>query len=155
MRPLRPGSPSTASWRSIKRPRISLLAALGIAAISVTGCGSSDDAAEGLPVRLVNESAWDAQVVGCPPCKEGGVLVGGDPDRTPGDSGGEYIGWTEERAWPVTYKVVVQGVESTCPVIDPGPGKTGSAAGVGTRDIIYAVDETGKCVAGSPGTDGL
>jgi hypothetical protein len=133
----------------MKRPRVSLLVALGIAALSVTGCSSSDD--EGLPVQLVNESAWDAHVVGCPPCGERGVVVAGDPDRTPGEGGGQYAGWTEERTWPVTYKVVVRGVESVCPVIDPEPGKTGGADVVGTRDVIYVVDETGKCVAG-PGS---
>ncbi|MEU1033472.1 hypothetical protein ABZ402_33075 [Streptomyces mirabilis] len=146
MRPLKPGSPNTASCLSMKRPRISLLVALGLAAFSVTGCSSSDD--EGLPVRVVNESAWDARVVGCPPCGERGAVVEGDPDRTPGEGGGEYFGWTEERAWPVTYKIVVRGVESVCPVIDPEPGK---ADAVGTRDVIYLVDGAGNCVAG-PGS---
>ena len=61
MRLLRSGSPNAALWWNRKRPPISLLAALGIAAVSVTGCGGTDD--EGLPVRVVNESAWDALVV--------------------------------------------------------------------------------------------
>ncbi|MFE2582684.1 hypothetical protein [Streptomyces sp. NPDC059378] len=111
---------------------------MGIAAISITGCSSSGD--EGLPVRVVNKSAWDALVVGCPLCGERGVVVEG---------GGTYFGWTEERAWPVTYKIVVRGAESVCPVIDPEPGKAEGA--VGTRDVIYVVDESGTCVAG-PGS---
>jgi hypothetical protein len=48
----------------------------------------------------------------------------------------------------VTYKIVVRGVESVCPVIDPEPGK---ADAVGTRDVIYLVDGAGNCVAG-PGS---
>ncbi|MER5793701.1 hypothetical protein [Streptomyces sp. NPDC001980] len=133
----------------MKRTRVTLLAALGITAIFVTGCGSSGD--EGLPVRLVNESAWGAHVLGCPSCGERGVTVEGDPDRTPGGGGGTYFGWTEERAWPVTYKVVVRGVESVCPVIDPEPGKADGE--LGTRDIIYVVDKTGTCVAGPASMD--
>ncbi|MGW7426187.1 hypothetical protein ACWGJB_40365 [Streptomyces sp. NPDC054813] len=138
----------------MKRPRIALLAALGITAVFVTGCGGSgDDGDEGLPVRLVNESAWDAHVLGCPSCGERGVVVEGDPDRTPGGGGGTYFGWTEEHAWPVTYKVVVRGVESVCPVIDPEPGKAEGT--VGTRDVIYVVDKTGMCVAGPASLDDL
>lgn len=147
MRRSRPGSPNAATYRSLKRPRISLLVALGIAAVSVTGCGSSDD--EGLPVRVVNESAWDAHVFGCPQCGKLGLVVVGDPDRTRGEGGGAYFGWTEGRAWPTTYKIAVRGVESVCPFIDPEPGKADGA--VGTRDVIYVVDESGKCVAG-PGS---
>jgi hypothetical protein len=51
----------------------------------------------------------------------------------------------------VTYKVIVRGVESVCPVIDPEPGK--AAGEVGTRDVIYVVDETGTCVAGPASLD--
>ncbi|MEY2248348.1 hypothetical protein [Streptomyces sp. BF23-18] len=130
---------------------MSLLTALGIAAVSVTGCGGADD--EGLPVRLVNESAWDARVVACPLCGERGVVVEGDPDRAPGEGGGMYFGWTEKRPWPVTYKVVVRGVESVCPFIDPEPGKAEGA--VGTRDVIYVVDETGTCVVGPGSMDDI
>lgn len=101
-------------------------------------------------MRLVNESAWDARIVGCPPCAERGTPLGGNPHRAPGD-GGEYLGWTEKRAWPVTYKVVVRGVESVCPFIDSAPGKAEGA--VGTRDVIYIVDESGKCVAGPASWD--
>lgn len=99
-------------------------------------------------MRVVNESAWDAHVVGCPLCGKSSVLLEGDPDRTPGESGGQYFGWFEKRPWPVTYKIVVRGVESVCPVIDPEPGKTEDPDSVGTRDVIYVVDETGKCIAG-------
>ncbi|MFF4355875.1 hypothetical protein [Streptomyces sp. NPDC001604] len=135
----------------MKRPRISLLvAALGIVAVSVTGCGSSDD--EELPVRVVNESAWDARVFGCPQCGKHGLVVVGDPDRKPGE-GGAFFGWTEGRAWPKTYEVVVRGVESACPFIDPEPGKEKGA--VGTRDVIYIVDESGKCVAGPASMDDI
>jgi hypothetical protein len=142
----------------MKPPRIPLLVAIGLAAISVTGCGDSGDAVGGLPVRLVNKSAWDAHVFGCPQCGERGLAVQGDPDRTSG--GGISFGWNEKRAWPVTYKVVVRGVESVCPVIDPEPGKTeGTDTGgidvVGTRDVIYVVDQTGKCIAGPPSMDAL
>ncbi|MFJ8486872.1 hypothetical protein ACIRBZ_00560 [Streptomyces sp. NPDC094038] len=77
----------------------------------------------------------------------------GDPDRTPEEDGGSYVGWAEERAWPVTYKVIVRGVESVCPVIDPEPGKAEGM--VGTRDIIYVVDKTGTCVAGPPSMDDI
>ncbi|MGW1963501.1 hypothetical protein ACWCPD_25000 [Streptomyces sp. NPDC001935] len=135
--------------RRVKRPRISLLVALGIGAVSVAGCGSSDD--EGLPVRVVNESAWDAHVFGCPQCGRLGLVVVGDPDRKPGEGGGAYFGWTEGRAWPVTYKVVFRGVESVCPFIDPEPGKAEGA--VGTRDVIYVVDESGKCGVGPASMD--
>jgi hypothetical protein len=75
-------------------------------------------------------------------------VVEGDPDRTPGESGGMYFGWTEERLWPVTYRIVVRGVESVCPFIDPEPGRTEDPDNVSTRDVIYVVDETGQCVAG-------
>ncbi|MEU5281738.1 hypothetical protein AB0G87_35620 [Streptomyces asoensis] len=122
-----------------------MLTATVIAAISLTGCGSSDD--EGLTVRVVNESAWGALVVGCPLCGERGVAVQGDTDGTAGGGGGTYFGWTEERPWPVTYKIVVRGVESVCPVIDPDPGGEDPET-TGTRDVIYVVDETGTCVAG-------
>jgi hypothetical protein len=94
-------------------------------------------------VRLVNNSAWDTHVFGCPDCGERGLGV----------VTGSYFGWTEERAWPVTYKVVVRGAESVCPVIDPKPGKADGE--VGTRDIIYVVDKTGKCVAGPASLDDL
>ena len=149
---MRPGRrPSTVSCRSVKRPRMSLLvAALGIVAVSVTGCGSSDDSGgsddKGLPVHVVNESAWDAHVFGCPGCGKLGLVVEGEPDRKPGEGGGAVFGWTEGRAWPRTYKVVVRGVESVCPSIDPGPGKAEGT--VGKRDVIYVVDKSGKCVAG-------
>ncbi|MER7175971.1 hypothetical protein [Streptomyces mesophilus] len=127
-----------------------LLVAAGIAAVSAMGCGSpSADETEGLPVQVVNMSAWDAQVFGCPQCGERGLGVVGDPDRSAG--GGATFGWAEEREWPVTYKVVVRGVESTCPFIDPEPGKSEGA--VGTRDVIYLVDETGKCVEGPADMD--
>lgn len=152
MRPLRSGSHNALACRSVGRPRTALLAALGITAIFVTGCGSSGGD-EGLPVRLVNEPAWGAHVLGCPSCGERGVVVVGDPDRRPDGDGGAYFGWTEERAWPVTYKVVVRGVESVCPVIDPEPGKTDGE--LGTRDIIYVVDKTGTCVAGPPSMDDI
>lgn len=147
MRASRPDNPRAASRRNTRRPLTSLLAALAVTAISVTGCGSSGD--EGLPVRVVNESAWDAQVFGCTQCGKRGVLLEGDPDRTPGSGGGQYLGWFEKRRWPVTYRIVVRGAESVCPFIDPEPGKAEGA--VGTRDVIYLVDETGKCVAG-PGS---
>lgn len=94
-------------------------------------------------MRLVNDSAWDTHVLGCPSCGERGLGV----------VAGSYFGWTEERAWPVTYKVVVRGAESVCPVIDPKPAK--AAGEVGTRDIIYVVDKTGKCVAGPASLDDL
>ncbi|MER7179585.1 hypothetical protein ABT404_08885 [Streptomyces hyaluromycini] len=102
-------------------------------------------------MRLVNESAWGARVLGCPSCGERGVTVEGDSDRTSDGGGGAYFGWTEERAWPVTYRVVVRGVESVCPVIDPEPGKADGE--IGTRDIIYVVDKTGTCVAGPASMD--
>ncbi|MEU4171462.1 hypothetical protein AB0F46_31860 [Streptomyces sp. NPDC026665] len=51
----------------------------------------------------------------------------------------------------MTYKVVVRGVESVCPFIDPTPGKAEGA--VGTRDINYIVEESGKCVAGPTSWD--
>ncbi|MFI7401761.1 hypothetical protein ACIBW9_15035 [Streptomyces sp. NPDC049541] len=127
-----------------------MVAALGIVAFSVTGCGSSD--AGGLPVRVVNESAWDAHVFGCPQCGKLGLVVVGDPDRKPGE-GGAFFGWTEGRAWPTTYKVVVRGVGSVCPFIDPERGKEKGA--VGTRDVIYVVDKDGKCVAGPPSLDDI
>lgn len=149
MQPARPGCPSTASRRRMKRPRVSLLVALGIVAISVTGCGSSDD--KGLPVHVVNESAWDAHVFGCPGCGKLGIAIEGEPDRKPGESGGSLMGWTEGRAWPRAYKVVVRGVESVCPFIDPEPGKAEGAAG--TRDVIYVVDQSGKCVEGPASMD--
>lgn len=141
----RPGGPTAAPRRSVERARIALPAALGVAAISVAR-GSSDD--EGLPMRVVDESAWDAHVFGCPQCGELGLVVGGDPDRTPGESGGMYFGWNEERPWPVTYEIVVRGVESVCPFNNPEPGRTEDPGDVGTRDVIHIVDETGKCVAG-------
>ncbi|MER6272388.1 hypothetical protein [Streptomyces sp900105755] len=53
----------------------------------------------------------------------------------------------------MTYKVVVRGAESVCPVIDPKPAK--AAGEVGTRDVIYVVDKTGKCVAGPASLDDL
>ncbi|MET7439625.1 hypothetical protein [Streptomyces sp. NPDC005568] len=127
-----------------------LPAMLGVA-VSLAGCGGSGD--EGLPVRVVNESVWDARVMGCPPCGEHGLVVEGDPGRTPAADGGSYFGWTEERAWPVTYRVVVRGVETVCPFIDPGPGKAKGA--VGTRDVIYQVDLAGKCVAGPGSMDDM
>lgn len=138
----------------MKRPRILLLVALGIVAFSVTGCGSSDSGSsddKGLPVHVVNESAWDAHVFGCPGCGKLGLAVEGEPDRKPGESGGTYMGWTERRAWPRTYKVVVRGVESVCPFIDPEPGKAEGA--VGTHDVIYVVDKSGKCVEGPASMD--
>ncbi|MFD4601963.1 hypothetical protein ACFWPQ_28540 [Streptomyces sp. NPDC058464] len=49
------------------------------------------------------------------------------------------------------YRVVVRGVESVCPVIDPEPAK--AVGEVGTRDIIYVVDKTGTCVAGPASMD--
>ncbi|MEU6198304.1 hypothetical protein [Streptomyces sp. NPDC047061] len=101
-------------------------------------------------MRLVNESAWGARVLGCPSCGERGVTVVGDPDQA-SDGGGTYFGWTEERTWPVRYRVVVRGVESVCPVIDPEPAK--AVGEVGTRDIIYVVDKTGKCIAGPASMD--
>ncbi|MFF4164004.1 hypothetical protein [Streptomyces sp. NPDC001741] len=118
--------------------------ALAIVAVSVTGCGSSDD--EGLPVRVVNESAWDAHMFGCPQCGERGLVVEGDPDRKRGEDGGAAFGWTEEGARPATYKVVVRGVESICPSIDSEPGK--AEGSVGSRDVVYVVDESGTCVEG-------
>ncbi|MFJ6835449.1 hypothetical protein [Streptomyces sp. NPDC091209] len=45
----------------MKPATISLLVTMSITAIAVTGCSCSDD--EGLPVRVVNESAWDARVL--------------------------------------------------------------------------------------------
>jgi hypothetical protein len=77
-------------------------------------------------------------------------VVEGDPEQIPGESGGMYFGWIEKRPWPVTYKIVVRGVESVCPVIEPKSGNTADPDNVGTRDVIYVVDETGKCVAGGP-----
>ncbi|MGW5098956.1 hypothetical protein [Streptomyces sp. NPDC004100] len=121
--------------------RRSLVAAPAVTAFAVTGCGGSDD--EGLAVRVVNQSAWDARVVDCPPCGKHGAVV----------EGGTYVGWNETRPWPVTYKVVVRGVESVCPVIDPEPGK--AKGEVGSRDVIYLVDEKGKCVAGPASMDDL
>ncbi|MGW1722968.1 hypothetical protein ACWCQK_08585 [Streptomyces sp. NPDC002306] len=102
---------------------------------------------------MVNESAWDAHVIGCPGCGKLGVAVEGEPDRKPGEGGGSSIGWTEGRAWPTTYKVVVRGVESVCPFIDPEPDKAEGA--VGTRDVIYVVDESGKCVVGPVSMDDI
>lgn len=147
MRPLRFGSSGAASCRRTKRPRTSLLAALAVVAISLTGCGSSGE--EGLPVHVVNKSVWDAHVVGCPLCGDSSVLLAGDPERKPGETGGQYFGWFEKRPWPVTYRIVVRGTESVCPFIDPEPGKAEGA--VGTREVIYVVDEEGKCVVG-PGS---
>ncbi|WP_327357698.1 hypothetical protein [Streptomyces sp. NBC_01304] len=79
-------------------------------------------------------------------------MVIGNDDTS---GGGSYFGWDEERAWPVTYKVVVRGVESTCPFIDPEPAKSEGPDAIGTRDIVYVVDKTGKCVAGPPSMDDL
>lgn len=104
-------------------------------------------------MRVVNESAWDAHVFGCPQCGKLGLVVEGEPDRKPGEGGGSYSGWTEGRAWPRTYKVVVRGVESVCPFIDPEPGK--ATGEVGTRDVIYVVNESGKCVAGPASMDDI
>ncbi|MGY5048975.1 hypothetical protein ACWDE0_25670 [Streptomyces sp. 900105755] len=104
-------------------------------------------------MRLVNESAWDAHVFGCPSCGERGLTAVADPDPTRSGSGGSYVGWTEERAWPVTYKVAVRGAESVCPVIDPKPAKAHGEVGI--RDIVYVVDKTGKCVAGPADLDDL
>ncbi|MFD8808905.1 hypothetical protein [Streptomyces sp. NPDC059597] len=130
--------------------RSSLVAALAVTALAVAGCGGSDD--EGLPVRLVNQSAWDARVAGCPPCGERGAVVTGDPDLKPGE-GGTYFGWTETRPWPVTYEVVVRGVESVCPFIDPEAAR--AEGEVGTRDVVYLVNKKGKCVAGPASMDDL
>ncbi|WP_167450177.1 hypothetical protein [Streptomyces hyaluromycini] len=51
----------------------------------------------------------------------------------------------------MTYRGVVRGVESVCPVVDPEPAKADGE--VGTRDIIYVVDEAGTCVAGPANMD--
>ncbi|MER6080368.1 hypothetical protein [Streptomyces sp. NPDC001833] len=53
----------------------------------------------------------------------------------------------------MTYKVIVRGVESVCPVIDPEPGEADGA--LGTRDVIYVVDRTGTCVAGPASMDDI
>ncbi|WP_199553049.1 hypothetical protein [Streptomyces sp. N35] len=143
----------SASVRRKTRHRVLLLAAAGLAAVSATGCGGSADAVEGLPVKVVNKSAWDAQVFDCPPCGEHGIKVERDPDRSAG--GGLIAGWDEEREWPVTYRVVVRGVESTCPFIDPAPAKSAGEGAVGTRDVIYVVDEAGKCVEGPTSIDDI
>ncbi|WP_392972487.1 hypothetical protein [Streptomyces sp. LN245] len=37
--------------------------------------------------------------------------------------------------------------------IDPEPGRTEDPDNVSTRDVIYVVDETGKCVAGPGNMD--
>ncbi|MFD3457398.1 hypothetical protein ACFWVC_35130 [Streptomyces sp. NPDC058691] len=121
--------------------------ATAIAGLALTGCGGTSDADQGLEVRLINYSAWDARVEHCPDCGSHGLVVAGDPD-----GGGAYLGWHEKRPWPVTYRVVVHGVESSCPVITPTPTEPGA---VGGRDIIYVVDPGGKCVAGPPSWDGL
>ncbi|MET8811912.1 hypothetical protein ABZW47_07905 [Streptomyces sp. NPDC004549] len=42
-------------------------------------------------------------------------------------------------------------LESVCPVIDPEPAK--AKGEVGSRDVIYLVDEKGKCVAGTGSID--
>ncbi len=104
-------------------------------------------------MHVVNKSAWDAHVFGCPGCGKLGVAVEGEPGRKPGESGGAVMGWTERRAWPRTYKVVVRGVESVCPLINPEPGKAKGT--VGTRDVIYVVDESGKCVEGPESMDAI
>ncbi|MFF4901751.1 hypothetical protein [Streptomyces sp. NPDC001068] len=49
------------------------------------------------------------------------------------------------------YEVVVHGVESVCPFIDPEPGR--AKGGLGTRDIVYVVNRAGKCVAGPASWD--
>ncbi|MYT73393.1 MULTISPECIES: hypothetical protein [unclassified Streptomyces] len=120
------------------------------AVLAMAGCGTfgSSPEHEGLAVRLVNTSASDALIVGCPPCGKDGVRVVGDPG--PG-SGGAYLGWDEKRAWPVTYRVVVDGVESICPFIDPEPGK----GTIGIRDIVYVVTPVGRCAAGPTTMDAL
>ncbi|MFF5139400.1 hypothetical protein ACFY6U_06655 [Streptomyces sp. NPDC013157] len=53
----------------------------------------------------------------------------------------------------MTYKVIVRGVESVCPVIDPEPVTADGA--LGTRDVIYVVDRTGTCVAGPASMDDI
>ncbi|MFJ3640840.1 hypothetical protein ACIPRD_13915 [Streptomyces sp. NPDC090108] len=129
------------------RARTALLAALSVVAVSVTGCGvGSGDEDEGLPVRFVNRSAWDAHLFGCPQCGKRGVVLE--------EGGGVYFGWNEKRAWPVTYTLVVRGAKSTCPFIDPHPGANDPEA-VGSRDIAYLVDKTGRCVDGPPSFDDL
>ncbi|MFJ5219390.1 hypothetical protein ACIP98_32385 [Streptomyces sp. NPDC088354] len=126
----------------------------GIAALALTGCGGTADPDQGLEVRLVNESAWDARVEHCPDCGSRGLVVVGAPDGDTTEGGGSYLGWHEKRPWPVAYRVVVHGVESTCPVIAPAPTPAGRST-VGGRDIVYLVDRAGKCVAGPPGWDAV
>jgi hypothetical protein len=131
-----------------RRALTPLLVATGMATLTVAGCGGTDDAAQGWPVRVVNGSKWDARVLGCPMCGKRGLIVAGDPERAPDDEdGGPYFGWNEERA-RVTYRLVVNGVESTCPVIDPRPSTTEEEGAIGTPFIVYLVDASGKCVVG-------
>ena len=76
----------------MKRPRISLLVALGIVAVSVTGCGSSDD--KGLPVHVVNESAWNGAVG----TRDVIYVVNTGLGKRVG-TGARYVSWTATPGW--------------------------------------------------------
>ncbi|MCF3130351.1 hypothetical protein [Streptomyces olivochromogenes] len=137
-------TPSSIGSRG-SRARRSLVLLAAVAGLPLTGCGTSGNTDEGREVRLVNHSAWDARVLDCPVCGKQGMLIEGNDTPSSSDDSGMYVGWREKRDWPVTYRVVVHGVRSTCPVITPTPTEPGS---VGSRDIIYVVNAKGMCEAG-------
>ncbi|MFF4901752.1 hypothetical protein [Streptomyces sp. NPDC001068] len=86
----------------MKRRRAALPAALGVAAALATGCGGSSDGSsgKGLPVRLLNDSTWNAHVLGCPSCGSRGVVVQGDVQPTRGGTAAPTSGGPRDARGP-------------------------------------------------------